>query len=119
MSAIFLGDKTWENSDTHTNHNNYKVTVKNIETGKSIKFDFWASIAQPKMEGEDLRHCLYCFISDTEAGQRGFDDFCNEFGYDTGSRKAHKIWKACKKQGEKLEKVFDGDIYGLLNDLNE
>ena len=62
---------------------------------------------------------LYCFISDAVAAKESFEDFCNEMGYDTDSRKAEKIYKECEKSLVKLQKIYSGDVYDLVNTLND
>jgi len=32
-----------------------------------------------------------------------FEDFCDDFGYDSDSRKAKKTWKACRKMAKMIE----------------
>lgn len=54
---------------------------------------FWDSIANskngyPQPSSYDLLACLTKYDPGT------FEDFCNEFGYDTDSKKAEKIYKA-------------------------
>lgn len=119
IQAIFKGDKAAKWGGDTVNRNNYKVTVKNTETGAKTSFDFWASIAQPKMEENDLLHCFYCLVSEGISGGESFEDFCSELGYDQDSIKAKKTWKACGKMAEKLGKIYDGDVYDLVNELNE
>lgn len=119
ITAIFKGDKAAKWDAGLPNYNNYKVTVKNTETGQKTSFDFWASIARPKLGKDDLLHCFYCLVSDGIAGDQSFEDFCTDLGYDTDSRSARKTWKACGKQAEKLGKIYDGDVYDLCNELNE
>jgi hypothetical protein len=53
------------------------------------------------------------------SGDYTFEEFCSELGYDTDSRTAEKIYKKCKKQLEKLNKIYDGNIYDLSNELSE
>lgn len=46
-----------------------------------------------------------------------FEDFCNNFGYDTDSIKALKTYKACKKQAEKVSRLFtESEIDELLQE---
>lgn len=49
---------------------------------------------------------LYCLCSDARAGELDFEDFCSEFGYDTDSRKAEKIWKACTDTAPKVRQLL-------------
>lgn len=118
--AIFKGDKEWNADNLHRNSNNWKVTVKNTETGEKAKFDFWSSIASPNLKTEyDILNAFYCFVSDAVSGDQPFEHFCGELGYDTDSINAKRTWKACKKSLEKLGGIYDGDIYDLVNELSE
>jgi hypothetical protein len=49
---------------------------------------------------------IFSLLTDWQGGRETFADFCASFGYDEDSRKAHKLWKACKASGAKLAKIF-------------
>jgi hypothetical protein len=53
------------------------------------------------------------------SGEQDFESFCADFGYDTDSRKAEKIWNACRASNRKAKRIIDGDLYTLANALNE
>ena len=110
-------------SRNERNTNSYTVTVKSRETGKKTSFDFWCSIASPDFEKEyDVLNALYCFVSDAISGLYSFDEFCGEFGYDTDSRKAEKVYKACKRAYAKFERVSgfsENEMYDFINELSE
>jgi hypothetical protein len=97
--------------------------VKNTESGKTTRFEFWCSIMHPKFETEyDVLNAFYCFVSDALSGLYSFDEFCSEFGYDTDSRKAEKIYKACKRAYTKFERVSgfsENEMYDFINELAE
>jgi len=117
IKASYKGNKkaSWGN-----NWNNHMITVTNTETDQKITFEFWASNAHPVLNTEyDILNAFYCFVSDAIAGSYTFEEFCNEFGYDSDSRQAEKIYRKCKKQLEKLKKIYDGDIYELINELQK
>ena len=57
----------------------------------------------------DILACLDVLYSDT------FDDFCSDFGYDTDSIKAEKIYKSMQEQDRALRKLFTMDEIDLLN----
>jgi hypothetical protein len=118
VKASFKGTKKAEWSSD--NFNNHMVTVTNTETGNKATFEFWASSAHPELNREyDILNAFYCFISDAVSGSYSFENFCNELGYDTDSRATEKIYRKCKKSLEKLNKIYDGDIYELANELQE
>lgn len=45
---------------------------------------------------------LYSVLSDTEAIEMSFLDWCDTFGFDTDSRKAERIYHACCDIGRKI-----------------
>lgn len=115
-------------NDTNSNkyHNQFKVTVKNTDTKTRVSFDFYGSQNDYQngvleLGQSDLKHALYSFISDSQAGTMEFEEFCNEFGYNEDSRRAEKIHKACIKSFEKLEKldISESEMYDYLNELND
>lgn len=123
ISASYTGSKPapWTNGAANWNH--HWVTVRSTVTGKRTGFDFWASIAHPRLESEyDLLNAFYCFVSDALSGAMSFREFCCEFGYDEDSRAAEKTWKACKRSREKLATMSGypiDEIYDLCNALQE
>lgn len=118
IKASYKGNKKAEWSQD--NFNNHMVTVTNLETKEKIRFEFWASIAYPVLKTEyDILNAFYCFVSDAVSGNYSFEQFCSEFGYDTDSRQAEKIYRKCIKQYDRLSKIFDGDIYEFANELQE
>jgi hypothetical protein len=54
-----------------------------------------------------LSDVVYALLMDSQAVMHGqsFEDFCGDFGYDTDSREAKKIYKGCIKQWRKLVKL--------------
>lgn len=118
VNANYRGDK--EASFIKGNYNNHLVTVTNNDTKQRCTFEFWASIAKPELETDyDVLNAFNCFVGDAVSGEMDFEEFCGEFGYDTDSRTAEKTWKACKRSTAKLERVYDGDVYDLANELGE
>lgn len=120
IKSKFIGNKIapWSKDDKNQNENYHKITVSH--NGKRLSFDFWASIAQPELNSEnDLHHAFYCFLSDAVSAKDSFENFCSEFGYDSDSRTAERIYKACEKSCAKLERIFDGDVYDLINEVQE
>lgn len=52
-----------------------------------------------------LYSLLSCISSDYYCPET-FDDFCNEFGYDSDSRKAERLFEKCREQSAQLKKIF-------------
>jgi len=55
-----------------------------------------------KVDELDVIHSL---LSDSDAGNQPFREFCSELGYDTDGRAAFKIWETCSEQGAEFRKV--------------
>jgi hypothetical protein len=86
----------------------YRVTVRYGR--RRIAFDWFAGQAitdTPEDRPEDVLDSL---LSDAQAGEQEFDEFCQEFGYDADSRKAERTWKACQRSGAKLRRLL-GDEF--------
>lgn len=108
----------WE-SDVE-NENSHVIVITDRETRKTAQFSFWASMMQLSIKTEhDLLNAFYCFVSDAIGGGMDFHEFCLEFGYDEDSRTAETVWKACKRSARSLERIYNGDIYELCNELAE
>ena len=117
ISAIYKGDKAARFDARNTNR--HVVWITNMLTGKRTSFEFWTSLAQPKMKDDrDVLDAFDCFISDGMAAIGSFEDFCMDFGYDTDSRRAYGIYQACRRSREKLERItgLEGDeLYDFVN----
>lgn len=110
-------------------HNEFIVTVKCIyPDGKKKRRSFkYYDSAQACMDGKtelspkDLLYCFRCFIDDALAGVDTFEDFCGNLGFDTDSRKAERVHKACIKTLEKAEALglATDDLYDALEVLSK
>ena len=89
--------------------NGYHCTLR--YKGRQYSFDFWQGqgiASDPTAEG-----VLECLLSDSTVSD-DFADFCNEFGYDSDSRKAEKTHKACLKVGENTRRLLGDDFEAFL-----
>lgn len=123
INSTYKGDKNWKaTGNCPSNWNNHRVTVTNTVTGKRTSFDYWESIAKHEITDDKGNiTALYCFFSDAIAGDMDFDDFCNEFGYDSPS-KAYHTWKECQKSRDKAQRMMGGwkevcEVYDKLCEI--
>jgi hypothetical protein len=58
-----------------------------------------------------LAEVLDCIASDASGVEnaRSFDDWCSEYGYDTDSRKAERIYATCTRQTASLKRLLGDD----------
>ena len=50
---------------------------------------------------------IHCALSESEACNMSFANWCDDFGYDTDSRKAFNTYEACQQNGDKLKRIFN------------
>ena len=111
------------NTDVHdqTRHNQFKVTIKG-DAGR-VSFDYYDSgfnnqAGKVSMDEKDLKGAVDCFLRDAMTGGDSFEYFCDEMGYDTDSRAAEKIYKACVRYYKKAIKLFD-DVPAAAEQISE
>lgn len=100
----------------HFNDGVVRCTFKlKLSRGKrSYTFDFGQSIAK----GSDFP-TLYDVLACLQKYDVGsFEDFCNEFGYDTDSRKALKTYKAVVKEYNAMSRLFTSEELEILSEIN-
>lgn len=109
--------------DDKTLHNEFSVTISTSAGRTSFKFygsqqEYQSGI--DTLEGNNLKHALYCFVSDAASGDQSFENFCSELGYDEDSRTAERTYKACRKSLEQWNRITNSaDVYEACNALND
>jgi RNA recognition motif-containing protein len=93
-------------------HDVFKITISNAE-GIKRSFRYYGSyhnfkIGKRDFTEEELLEIFKEFLSEAQLGDMTFEDFCDELGFSTDSKKAYRIWKACKEQ---LKKALDLGIF--------
>lgn len=73
------------------------------------QFDYYTGIGRVKPNGSpkppSLDDVLFSLILDGSACENSFEDWCNDFGYSTDSRKALKTYLLCQENYNKLRKT--------------
>ena len=63
----------------------------------------------------DAPMVLDCLASDSSSvEEQDFDEWCGDFGYDTDSRRAKRIYDRCRKQAAVLERILGGEAFEQL-----
>jgi len=78
----------------------YKIIIKSNK--KQMTFKFGQSIAERGIEPDNYT-ILTCL---EKYGPEDFDSFCNNYGYNNDSRKAHQIYLKVTKQYKDTKRVF-------------
>ncbi|UAV90035.1 hypothetical protein REC_186 [Pseudomonas phage REC] len=63
---------------------------------------------------------LYSVLRDAEGAEQNFLDWCGDYGYDTDSMKAHKVYTACCELLQKVRAFFtNGERQAMLEMLQD
>ena len=92
---------------------NYKVTLRRGSRRMTLHFSKGAGHHGAEPEVTEVLECLSSDSSGIENGS-GFEDWCGEYGYNSDSRKAHRIYKTCARQAARLRTFLGYDLYRQL-----
>lgn len=106
----FGGNLTAAQDDWQANANGYRVRF--TYDRRKASFDYWQGSAI--MRDPQAADVMSCLVSDAQLGQETFDDFCANLGYDTDSRRAERLWKACQSTDGQLRALFGADYSEAL-----
>ena len=95
--------------------NKYKITISYQK--RKGTFEFTDSVQNTNEGNEPKKEdVMSCLVMDYTSDMNNFEDFCNEFGYGTDSIKAEKIFKAVKKNAEKMQRIYGHQLEPLCKE---
>jgi len=89
-----------------------KLVRKSDKTMLSTKFGQSIAAGGKAPTAYDLLTCITKYDPGT------FENFCGDYGYDSDSRKAEKIYQGVVKEWEKVSKFFTEEELTALGDIN-
>lgn len=93
-----------------------KAVRRAAEQGTFARHDGYVTSRNP-IPAPELSGVLYCLLLDAEAVDHGsFEDWAGNFGYDTDSRKAEGIYRACLETGLKLRAMLGDETIQRLRE---
>jgi hypothetical protein len=101
-------------SDMPHGSSHWLCTIRNADGNGEMVVPFSQGPGLEKMP--TLADVLDCLASDAAGFQNAasFEDWASEYGYDTDSRKAEKIYKAVSQQSSDLELILGSGLYEEL-----
>ncbi|MCD7896389.1 MAG: hypothetical protein LUG50_06895 [Planctomycetaceae bacterium] len=104
--------------------------------GREYAFDYWMGIAhldvangRPNRENTvTLRlkpdaitpgSLMFSLLIDHYSADDDFEEFCAEYGYDTDSRRAERIYRAVQEQARQMRRLLGDDLHAFLEALQE
>lgn len=110
----------------NTLHIKFYCTISNPATGAKMGLTWYDShnnymLGKDEIDEAMARLIVYAASSDASCYDcaRDFDDFCAELGYDNDSRRALKIYRACKRISESWGRVSNGLSEETLDEIRE
>ncbi len=118
FKAVYLGTFPYFDGDKKA-RDVYQITL--TRKNKSYSFRFGQSIANSRLININKSHYYPPTASDVltclqKYDIRAFSDFCNDFGYDTDSRKAEKIYFDVKEEYKNVNLLFS-DVMEELQEI--
>lgn len=109
-------DRNW---NMVASHYLFRIFASNANDG--IKFDITGNFSQgpaikrkPKIE--DILNALVC---DTLNIDMSFEEWCSDYGYDTDSRKAYRIYESCRNEYKNLQRFLPANILAELYECEQ
>ena len=95
---------------------NYKIKLRGKRLGGSTTRLYFSKGTGHNGAVLTVGEVLDCMASDAAGieNANGFEDWCNEYGYDADSRKAEKVFKACERQARRLKRFLGSEYYEAL-----
>lgn len=98
----------------HGANYDYTVSIQSDSTGARTRFTYHDSISLhdaniDQLDREGLLYAFWSFVSDAEAGDKSFTEFCDDYGYDWDSMTAKRTHDACRAARAKLRRLFHDD----------
>lgn len=91
-----------------------KVCLKNVSRNSIAWLD---ACKRMKPKTPDAADVLSSLVLDASACNESFADWCGNYGFDSDSRKAFKIYEACQENGYKLRKIFSKQTLDKLAEI--
>jgi hypothetical protein len=107
IKSEYMGDSNKDGWKAHE----YTVNIRYND--KSIRIKYFQGMAHD-IDDIKLDDALYALQNDAQYGSMSFEEFCHEIGYDSDSISDNKIYKACVKNSERFNKLFNTDEQELL-----
>ena len=129
ITSEYKGDKNWnfdiDDKNRIDNYNNHIIIVKNTSTRRQCQYEYWNSIVDGEItDNKSLLQAFNCLLLDCTGVMynQSFQEFCSEYGYNSDSIKALKIYNACKKQYQKASRILnykDELIWKIIQDIDK
>ena len=108
-------DCDWEHHKSIATFHRGDSRSNNPDIAIVESFDFHMGMGtNGEPHAADVLHSLCLDIASAEIS---FEDWCADYGYDSDSRKAERIYNACNAEAKKVRRLFSDDEIFELNNI--
>ena len=101
------------NMDDSANMDHWKCLFRAGNSRMTVYFSMGYGHHGAEPEADEVLDCLASDASGIE-NARSFEDWCGDYGYDSDSRKAEKIFNTCEHQAKRLRQFLGDSAYETL-----
>ena len=103
----------------HEHSQSYKCTLtfKSSGAGRPKTWTLPFFVGPAWSDTPSVYDVLECLFSDASAGQETFESFCEEYGYNSDSRKAYATWEKCVKTDRKLRRFLGSEFDAIAEEV--
>jgi hypothetical protein len=92
----------------------WRCTLRYAGRRMSLVYSMGSGHNGKEPQAKAVLECLFLDASGIDSA-RDFSDWCFEYGYDTDSRRAERIYKACQSTAVRLRKLLGDDYDAIRN----
>lgn len=111
-SELVANNPNMDHGDPAASH--YRVVLKRGRKRMTLYFSKGSLHYGKYPETGEVLDCLASDSAGIENARGDFEEWASEYGYDTDSRSAEKIFKICGRQAEKLKNFLGDEAYEEL-----
>lgn len=126
MSITFKDREANRLWNENSKRNRYSVYIQNTDTDEAMRVIFWDSVYNTERNITPTCYDILACLTRYDPGE--YEDFCCEFGYETGTEDqfgrfvrnniSYTIWTKCWVEWEKVKRVFgEGETLEELREI--
>jgi len=117
LSVTYITHEINESWNDNQYRPKYRIRITRKQTRRSLTFNFWDSIAHDHEGKRPTAYDVLACLSSDQYCPDNFEEFCGEYGYDTDSIKASKLFKVCSRFAKRIKAFFTITELGELSEI--
>lgn len=100
----------------------WRVVIKSESGSAQHTFDYYTGLGLRRDGAPDqpsVANVLHALLMDSSTSDQKFQEWCDEMGYSSDSRRAYTVYKACLRIARKLRECFSPDTLEQIRHVLE